>query len=153
MVTGTNGKTSTSNLIADLLEKSGRTVLSNRRGDNMRAGVATAILTNTTLTGKVKADAMVLEVDELNVRHLLPQLPVDAFVITNFFRDQLDRAREMEQLIETIEGVLPTYKGTLVLNGNDPNVVRLSDKAPRADAFYFEVDHCSIQCCEDKRSQ
>lgn len=41
MVTGTNGKTSTSNLIADLLEKSGRTVLSNRRGDNMRAGVAT----------------------------------------------------------------------------------------------------------------
>lgn len=143
MVTGTNGKTSTSNLIADLLEKSGRTVLSNRRGDNMRAGVATAILTNTTLSGKVKADAMVLEVDELNVRHLLPQLPVDAFVITNFFRDQLDRAREMEQLIETIEKVLPAYEGTLVLNGNDPNVVRLSDKAPHADLFYFEVDHCS----------
>ena len=101
MVTGTNGKTSTSNLIADLFERSGRRVISNRRGDNMRAGIATTILTHTTLGGRVKADAMVLEVDELNVRHLLPQLKVNAFVVTNFFRDQLDRAREMEQLIET----------------------------------------------------
>ena len=142
MVTGTNGKTSTSNLIADLFERSGRRVISNRRGDNMRAGIATTILTHTTLGGRVKADAMVLEVDELNVRHLLPQLKVNAFVVTNFFRDQLDRAREMEQLIETIENVLPDYEGTLILNANDPNVVRLADHAPKANTCYFAVDRC-----------
>ncbi len=143
LVTGTNGKTSTSNMIADLFEAAGKKVITNRRGDNMRAGIATTILTNTSIFGKVKADAMVLEVDELNVRHILPQLKVDAFVVTNFFRDQLDRAREMEQLIETIEKVLPAYEGTLVLNANDPNVVRLADKAPKASCCYFAVDRCS----------
>lgn len=140
MVTGTNGKTSTSNMIADLLEHAGRHVISNRRGDNMRAGVATAILTHSTLRGKVKGDAMVLEVDELNVRHLLPQLPVNALVVTNFFRDQLDRAREMEQLIATIEQAIGTFAGTLVLNANDPNVMRLADHAPAASVFTFGVD-------------
>ena len=47
----------------------------------------------------------------------------------NFFRDQLDRAREMEQLIDSIEKVLPDYKGRLILNANDPNVVRLNLEA------------------------
>lgn len=151
MVTGTNGKTSTSNMIADLFEKAGRKVVSNRRGDNMRPGIATAILTNTTLRGHIKADAMVLEVDELNVRHLLPQLAVDAFVVTNFFRDQLDRAREMEQLIDTIEKVLPDYAGTLILNANDPNVVRLKDKAPNTKVCWFAVeqsDSATLQAME-----
>lgn len=143
LVTGTNGKTSTSNMIADLFETAGKKVISNRRGDNMRAGIATTILTNTSINGKVKADAMVLEVDELNVRHILPQLEVNALVVTNFFRDQLDRAREMEQLIETIEQVLPTFEGTLILNGNDPNVVRLADKAPNADCCFFEIAQCA----------
>ena len=73
LVTGTNGKTSTSNVIADLFETAGKKVISNRRGDNMRAGIATTILTNTSINGRVKADAMVLEVDELNVRHIIPQ--------------------------------------------------------------------------------
>ena len=114
LVTGTNGKTSTSNMIADLMMHAGKTVISNRRGDNMRAGVATAILTHCSLSGKVRGNALVLEVDELNVRHLLPQLPVNAMVVTNFFRDQLDRAREMEQLIATIEHALGSFSGTLV---------------------------------------
>lgn len=148
LVTGTNGKTSTSNLIADLFETAGKKVITNRRGDNMRAGITTTILTNTTLFGKVKADVMVLEVDELNVRHILPQLKVDAFVVTNFFRDQLDRAREMEQLIETIEAVLPAFSGTLVLNANDPNVVRLADHAPNASNCFFAVDRCSTSCAQ-----
>ena len=73
LVTGTNGKTDTSNMIADLMMHAGKTVISNRRGDNMRAGVATAILTHCSLSGKVRGNALVLEVDELNVRHLLPQ--------------------------------------------------------------------------------
>ena len=105
----------------------------------MRAGVATAILTHCSLSGKVRGNALVLEVDELNVRHLLPQLPVNAMVVTNFFRDQLDRAREMEQLIATIEHALGSFSGTLVLNANDPNVMRLADHAPNASLHTFGV--------------
>lgn len=137
LVTGTNGKTSTANMIADLFTHAGYQVISNRKGDNLREGITTTLLTNSSISGKVQADAVVLEVDELNIRHILPKLPVTALVVNNFFRDQLDRAREMEQLIESIEKVLPDYKGKLILNGNDPNVVRLAYKAPKAQAFYF----------------
>ncbi|MCF0246193.1 MAG: DUF1727 domain-containing protein, partial [Ileibacterium sp.] len=126
LVTGTNGKTSTANLIASAFEQSGKKVVSNRKGDNLKAGIATVLLENASMNGMVNADAVVLEVDELNIRHVLPYIPVSALVVTNFFRDQLDRAREMEQLIASIEKVLPEFKGTLVLNGNDPNTVRLA---------------------------
>ncbi|MBP3853358.1 MAG: DUF1727 domain-containing protein [Erysipelotrichaceae bacterium] len=137
LVTGTNGKTTTSNMIADLLIRQGYHVISNRKGDNLREGITTTLLTHAGLNGRVNADAVVLEVDELNIRHILPQLPVTHFVVNNFFRDQLDRAREMEQLIESIESVLPDYDQTLVLNGNDPNVVRLSLVAKNARCYYF----------------
>ena len=140
LVTGTNGKTSTANMITDLMINAGYTVISNRKGDNLKAGITTTLLTNTAFNGKLKADACVLEVDELSVRHILPNIPVTAFVVNNFFRDQLDRAREMEQLIHSIEDVLPDYTGELVLNGNDPNVSRLSLKAPKAHCTYFGID-------------
>lgn len=140
LVTGTNGKTSTANLIADTLANAGKHVVSNRKGDNLKAGITTTLLSSAGLDGTVKADAVVLEVDELNIRHVLPYLPVSALVVTNFFRDQLDRAREMEQLIASIENVLPEYEGTLVLNGNDPNTLRLAKKAPKAKVVSFGID-------------
>lgn len=139
LVTGTNGKTSTANMISSMFEKAGKRVISNRKGDNMKAGITTAILTNTKTNGTVNADVCVLEVDELNIRHILPYIPVSALVVTNFFRDQLDRAKEMEQLINSIESVLDNYKGTLILNGDDPNTVRLASKAPQAKAVYYGI--------------
>lgn len=140
LVTGTNGKTSTSNMITDLLETAGYHVISNRKGDNLKAGIVTTLLTNAKLNGQIKANAVVLECDELNVRHILPYIPVTDFVVNNFFRDQLDRAREMEQLIDSIENVLPNYTGRLILNGNDPNVVRLCLVAKKATCSYFGLD-------------
>ncbi|WP_305153270.1 Mur ligase family protein [uncultured Dubosiella sp.] len=137
LVTGTNGKTSTANMITSMFEAAGYHVISNRKGDNLREGIVTTLLTHTDMSGKVNADAIVLEVDELNIKHILPNLPVSTLVVNNFFRDQLDRAREMEQLIDSIENVLPGYRQTLVLNGNDPNVVRLYLKAPKAHIVYF----------------
>lgn len=140
LVTGTNGKTSTANMIADLLTASGYQVISNRKGDNLKAGIVTTLLTQSSLSGKVKANACVLEVDELNIRHILPYIPVSALVVNNFFRDQLDRAREMEQLIHSIENVLPDYDQELILNGNDPNVLRLALCAPKAHCTFFGID-------------
>lgn len=140
LVTGTNGKTSTANMISSLFEQAGKKVVTNRKGDNLKAGITAALLKSAKLNGTVDADVAVLEVDELNIRHVLPYLPVSALVVSNFFRDQLDRAKEMEQLIESIESVLGDYTGTLILNGNDPNTVRLAYKAPKADAMYFGID-------------
>ena len=137
LVTGTNGKTSTANLVSDYMSEAGYQVVSNRKGDNLKVGITTTLLSDCGLSGRVKADVAVLEVDELNMKYIVPALPVTAIIVNNFFRDQLDRAGEMEQLIESIESVLPDYKGDLILNGNDPNVVRLALAAPNARKIYF----------------
>lgn len=152
LVTGTNGKTSTSNMIAELFEHAGKRVISNRKGDNLKAGITTTLLVNASVIGRIKAEAIILEVDELNIPHILHQLPVDALVVTNFFRDQLDRAREMEQLIVKIEQTIADFTGTLILNGNDPNVVRLKESAPLASVSYFGIQECNVSTHETKEA-
>lgn len=142
VITGTNGKTSTSNMISDVCSANHKSVINNRKGDNLKEGITTCIMNHTSLLGKVHGDIMVLEVDELNVPYIMKQLRVTAFVVTNFFRDQLDRSKEMEQLIQKIEASLEGYEGTLILNGNDPNVVRLADHAPQANIVTFGVAAC-----------
>lgn len=152
LVTGTNGKTSTSNMIADMFTLANKKVINNRKGDNLKEGITTALLTNTGLNKKVHGDAIVLEVDELNIPFIMKNLHVDALVVTNFFRDQLDRAREMEQLIQKIELAIKDYDQTLVLNGNDPNVVRLKDAAPHAKTQYFGIHECATSVKETKEA-
>ncbi|EDP11191.1 Mur ligase middle domain protein [Amedibacillus dolichus DSM 3991] len=148
LVTGTNGKTSTANMLTEAFLADGKHVISNRKGDNLLAGVTTTMLTNADLRGRIKADAAVLEVDELNIPYIIKGLPVSALVVTNFFRDQLDRAKEMEQLISRIENSISDFKGMLILNANDPNVVRLSDVAKHAKALYYGIKRCKSSLIE-----
>ena len=130
-VVGTNGKTTTTNLLADVIEASGKTVVCNRTGANLDSGVATSLLQSK------GADWGVFETDELWLARILPRLQATYVLLLNLFRDQLDRAGEMERIIDTIESVLPDYQGDLILNGNDPNVVRLAMAAPNARKIYF----------------
>ena len=142
LVTGTNGKTSTSNMITELFHQANKKVISNRKGDNLQVGIITTLLNAASFSGKIKCDYVVLEVDELNIPYIMKSLPVDTVVVTNFFRDQLDRSKEMEQLIVKIEKATQDFSGNLVLNGNDPNVVRLQDVATKAKCSYFGIDAC-----------
>lgn len=139
MVTGTNGKTTTSNMIYEALAKSGLQVIGNRRGDNLKAGITTLVAAHAGLNKRMKADAMVIEVDELNVPKVIAEVKIDVFVINNFFRDQLDRAGEMETILRKLEAVLPAYSGNLVLNGDDPNVMRLALAAKQAAVYTIGV--------------
>lgn len=143
VVSGTNGKTSTSNMIADLFQFHQQRVISNRKGDNLKEGIATTLLNACSITGRFRGDIVVLEVDELNVPYIIKHLPVTYVVITNFFRDQLDRSQEMEQLIRKIENALVSFQGVLLLNGDDPNVVRIADQTPQAKVVYFRAERCS----------
>lgn len=137
MVTGTNGKTTTSNMILEVLEKQYVKVAGNRRGDNLEEGITTLVLANIGLSMRAKVDAFVMETDELNVPKVLAKVPVTHFVVNNFFRDQLDRAGEMETIVGKIEKALVRYQGALLLNGNDPNVARLGYH--RNNTYYFGV--------------
>ena len=90
-VTGTNGKTTVNNLLTDALEHLGVPVISNRYGSNINAGIATALISGSTLTGKPKKETAVLELDERSARLIYPYIKPDFLVITNLFRDSMRR--------------------------------------------------------------
>ena len=139
-VTATNGKTMTNNAIGYVLKTAGKKVVSNIEGNNMETGILSTILKNCTLTGKIKADYLVFEVDEGYVPVVFKDFPLNTLVVLDFFRDQLDRNGEVESLILKINKFLKTYSGNLVLNADDPNVARLGLANPdNHNIYYFSV--------------
>ncbi|MBO7703792.1 MAG: DUF1727 domain-containing protein [Solobacterium sp.] len=139
LVSGTNGKTTTSNLIAEVLRANGLTVVNNHRGDNLNVGIATTLAINSDKEFHVQGDALVLEVDELTLYRQFSNLHPTVIVITNFFRDQLDRAGEMETIIRKFMEITENFEGDLVLNGDDPNVLRIAENAKKARIRFFSV--------------
>lgn len=140
-VTATNGKTMTNNAIGYTLKTAGKKVISNTEGNNMETGILSTLLKNCTLTGKIKADFLVFEVDEGYVPVVFKDFRLDTLVVLDFFRDQLDRNGEVESLILKINEFLKTYNGNLVLNNDDPNVSRLGKaNLDNKNVYYFSVD-------------
>ncbi|MDA8334744.1 MAG: MurT ligase domain-containing protein [Peptococcaceae bacterium] len=126
MVTGTNGKTTTNNMVAGVLESAGYRVIANREGANLVWGVAAAFVAGAGAFGRIKADFATLEVDEASLPVVASHLAPDLLVVTNFFRDQLDRYGELDRTVELVQraiGKLPLTR--LVLNADDPLVAQL----------------------------
>lgn len=137
-VTGTNGKTSTTNLISNILSNSG-TVVSNREGNNINTGITSLLVKNCDLSGNINCDYLVLECDEHYIPVVFKDLKLDSFVVLNFFRDQLDRTGEVETLIQKIDKFLDGYTGNLILNSDDPNVSRLGFNK-KCNVYYYGVE-------------
>ncbi len=139
-VTATNGKTMTNNAIGHVLKTAGKKIISNQEGNNMETGILSTLLKNCSLTGKIKADYLVFEVDEGYVPVIFKDLKLDTLVVLDFFRDQLDRNGEVESLILRIDEFLKNYTGNLILNNDDPNVARLGQANPNNhNVYYFSV--------------
>ena len=152
-VTATNGKTMTNNAIGYVLKTDGKKVVSNIEGNNMETGILSTILKNCTLTGKIKADYLVFEVDEGYVPVVFKNFRLDTLVILDFFRDQLDRNGEVETLILKINEFLKTYTGNLVLNNDDPNVARLGKANPEnKNIYYFSVERYAYATDNEKEA-
>ncbi|MBD5162575.1 MAG: DUF1727 domain-containing protein [Oscillibacter sp.] len=146
-VTGSNGKTSTVEMIAAILRKSGKTVVYNEEGSNQIEGVATLVLCNSTMGGKMKADVLLLESDERYARLSFRWFHPTHFVITNLYRDQLTRNGHPEWVYDAI---LPAIHDdtTLVLNADDPLVSRFAQNHGKVK--WFGLDRCSVSS-EDHR--
>lgn len=123
------------------MKKEYNKVIGNLSGNNMETGIITLLAQNSTLTGKVKADFITLEIDESYLPIVGKKLKLDSVVLLDFFRDQLDRVGEVESLILKIYDFLKEYNGNLILNNDDPNVARLGKANPNnKNVFYFSVD-------------
>ena len=93
---GTNGKTTTNNMLCAALEQEGRKVVCNHTGSNMLNGVVAAFVLAAGPTGKLDADYACIEVDEASTRHVFTRIKPDYMVMTNLFRDQLDRYGDID---------------------------------------------------------
>ena len=137
VVCGTNGKTTTNNLLNTALKKSGYRTVCNGTGANMIGGVATAFADACSLTGRFDADWAVLEIDEASARRVFVHLKPDYMVITNLFRDQLDRYGEIETTMALLQEAIDMADGVkLVLNGDDPLTAQFGEGK---DAVYYGI--------------
>lgn len=118
-VTGTNGKTTVSNMLTDILEASGKRVLSNRAGSNIASGISTAFIRSSNLLGRVTGcDIAVLEVDERSSPRIYPHVKPDYVVITNLFRDSIMRNAHPGYIADILSRNLPR-ESKLILNADD----------------------------------
>lgn len=132
-VTGTNGKTTVSNLLTDALSADGRRVVSNRTGSNIVPGCTTNVVNSLNWLGKCKVDATVFEVDERASRLILPYLKPDYLVVTNFFRDSLKRNAHPDYIFSVVDTYCPdTTK--MILNADELCSCRLKENNERV--FY-----------------
>lgn len=136
---GTNGKTTTNNVICSSLETKGYKVLCNRIGANMLTGVATAYIESADIFGRIDADYACLEIDEAYAKIVYRFVKPDVMVITNLFRDQLDRYGELDSTIKLLKDAIAMADGvTLVLNADDP-VCSAFGMAENVKALYYGV--------------
>ena len=137
VVTGTNGKTTVSNLLAEALTAEGLRVASNRFGSNLAAGIATTLIEALTWTGKSRADIAVIEMDERSARLVLPGLRPDLLVCMNLTRDSIKRNAHPAYIAWILSTALPADT-ELLLNADD--LIASSIGSDSNDRFFFAVD-------------
>jgi len=127
-ITGTNGKSTTSGLLANFLSLSGKKIFYNKSGANLLSGVVTTLCHYSNLFGTIKADFIILETDEATLPLLTTQLKPALIAVTNFFRDQLDRFGELDTAVKLIERGINNSNHDLItiLNADDPRVAFLN---------------------------
>ena len=127
-ITGSNGKTSTAELIARSFERNGRSVGWNREGSNQTEGIATLLLRICSLSGAIKKDALVLECDERYAKKIFENIKPTTLLVTNLCRDQLTRNGHYEFISDCIRDAINAAGSDikLVLNADDPHVSALN---------------------------
>jgi UDP-N-acetylmuramyl tripeptide synthase len=140
LISATNGKTTTAAIASSVLERAGISLVHNRAGANMAGGVASALLAAARGNGTITGELGLFEVDEFWLDRVTPQLDPRAILLSNLFRDQLDRYGELETIADrwaaVVSAVSPTTR--LVLNADDPLVADLGRGA--AHSAYFGVE-------------
>ncbi|MBR3322941.1 DUF1727 domain-containing protein [Candidatus Saccharibacteria bacterium] len=126
VISGTNGKTTTTKMVTELLESQGLKVFTNRTGSNFVRGVISAILKEIKVSGKFDYDIAVLELDEAHAVKFSEVAPIDYSLLLNVQRDQLDRFGEIDHTATYLQKVATATTKTVVLNREDPRISKIT---------------------------
>ena len=137
MVTGTNGKSTTTNLISYTINSSGKKVATNKEGANMVGGVATTLIKNSSILGKFKKEFLILEIDERSLMAIHKNLPAKHLVITNLQKDQVQRNGDPNYIYSKFAKTI-NKEMTIYLNNEEPRSKGLEDFA--GNSIYYGVE-------------
>lgn len=139
VVSGTNGKTTTTKMVVSLLESQGLRVFTNRTGSNFVRGIAAALLADISVRGKLSADIAVLELDEAHAVRFVDVVKPRYSLLLNVMRDQLDRFGEIDTTARLLEKVADATTEAVVLNREDNRLREIGEKHAKR-AVYFGLD-------------
>lgn len=140
LISGTNGKTTTTKMVVELLESQGLKVFTNRTGSNFARGVAAALLGEVDRRGTLHADIAVLELDEAHAVHFVRTIPPRYSLLLNVMRDQLDRFGEIDHTANMLRVIAEATTDTVVLNREDPRVAAIAASLHGKNITYFGLD-------------
>lgn len=141
VVSGTNGKTTTTKMVVSLLESQGLKVFTNRTGSNFVRGVAAALLGDIDTRGRLNADIAVLELDEAHAVRFVETVRPRYSLFLNVMRDQLDRFGEIDTTARMLEAVALATSEAVIVNREDGRVASITTALPKSTAVhYFGLD-------------
>jgi UDP-N-acetylmuramyl tripeptide synthase len=140
VISGTNGKTTTTKMVVELLESQGLKVFTNRTGSNFTRGVAAALLGEVDMKGQLHADIAVLELDEAHAVHFVRTIQPRYSLLLNVMRDQLDRFGEIDKTAGLLARIAEQTTDTVVMNREDPRVSAIALSLDGPQVAYFGLD-------------
>ncbi len=150
MITGTNGKTTTARIIGQILKENGIDYIENKSGANLLSGVTTTLIESVSVSGKSKSEIALLEIDEAAFKQVSSFIHPYLLVVTNFFRDQLDRYGELYTTVKGVaSGILKNPQTRLVLNGDDSLCASLGVDC-KNEILYYGIDRTALTSGENK---
>ena len=144
-VSGTNGKTTTNNLLCDLLRDNGVEMVDNRAGGNIRNGVESTLIKNAALGGRQKCETAVMELDELSFRTVLPCVQPEIILVTNLYRDSFSRNANPDFIFSVMDANI-SPKTKMILNADDMISCRLGTKAE--NRVYYSIGRLADDATE-----
>ena len=144
IVTGTNGKTTTTKLLTGMLTAGGARVISNRSGSNLKQGIVSSLVAAANVRGVLRGSSTVgvFEVDEATIPLIMQAIGVTDVLVTNLFRDQLDRYGDLDTVAATVGAAVRRTSARVYLNADDPTVASLSCYVEAGSITYFGVQGC-----------
>ena len=126
VVTGTNGKTTTARMLEEAYKQAKISEFSNRSGANLLPGITAEFTQHANIFGKMRKTHAIIECDEAAFRHVSKYLDAKIILVTNVFRDQLDRYGEISHTLSSIRaGIDHSPNASICINADCPLLVQM----------------------------